>query len=184
MEGIRGPSDLTFQYCCSLLMEYTALDCAQLLSILRRYGRMPYNQRYKVIRSMYRGQRIRKITFQDRTYFISRPGVEIKGRIKQQILCFWVLMDYLDRVDRHYAAGTASSVISMEIEGRDYSILYVERGKEKACSYQMECGGVTRYFILVEALEQIPLIKGTQIHAFAMLDERNTVHYYAPNQGG
>jgi len=184
MEGIRNPSDLTAEYCCRLLAEYEVLDCAQLLSILRRYGGMNYSRRYKIVRTMYYGQYIRKITAFDRTYFISRPGIEIKGRIRQQIFCFWLLMDYLDRVDRHYSTGIAGCPISMEIDGRDYSIMYVERGKEMACSYQMECGGVTRYFVLVEALEQIPLIKGEQIHAFAMLDGRNTVHYYAPNQQG
>lgn len=181
MLGIRGPSDLTLDYCCRLLREYTALDCAQLLSILRRYGQMPYAKRTKMVRAMCYGQYAKKIAFENRTYFISRPKVRIEGRLSQQILCFWVLMDYLDRVDKHYASGTASSLISMEIEGRDYSILYAGRGKERLCSYQMETGGVTRYFILIEDSGQIPLIKGERIHAFAQLDERNTVHYYAPS---
>lgn len=182
MLGIQDPSDLTLDYCCRLIREYTALDCAQLFSILRRYGRMSSAKRSKIIRAMRYGQYAKKITYEDRTYFISRPKVQIQGQLKQQVRCFWVLMDYLDRVNQHYATGTPNCLISMEIENRDYSIFYVERGKERLCSYQMEQGGVTRYFILVEDLEQIPLIKGEQIHAFALLDEKNTVHYYSPNK--
>lgn len=120
-----------------------------------------------------------RIAFEGRTYFVRHPKIQIKGRLRQQIRCFWVLLDYLDRVDRHYASGTPSSLISMEIDGRDYSILYAERGKERMCSYQMAQGGATRYFVVVEDTAQIPLIKGEQIHAFALLDERNSVKYYS-----
>lgn len=181
MLGIQGPTDLTLEYCCRLVKEYTALDCAQLFSILRRYGRMNYAKRSKLANAMCHGQYAKKIAYEGRTYFISRPMVRIEGRLREQVRCFWVLMDYLDRVDRHYASGTESSAISMEIEGRDYSILYAEKGKERLCSYRMEVGGVTRYFILVEDLEQIPLIKGKHIHAFALLDGKNAVHYYSPS---
>lgn len=60
----------------------------------------------------------------------------------------------------------------MEIGGRDYSILYAERGKERACCYSMEQSGETRYFVLIEDLSQIQLIKGNRIHAFAVLNEK------------
>ena len=117
----------------------------------------------------------------NRHYFVRRFQVKIEGEIKKRIQCFWVLLDYMNQVDQHYASGTPSSLISMEIDGRDYSILYAETGKEKLCNYQMERGGVTRYFVVVENLSQIPLIKGEQIHAFVLLDEKNTVHYYSPD---
>lgn len=94
-----------------------------------------------------------------------------------------MLLDYIDKVDRHFATGTPGSLISMEIEGRDYSILYAQLGKEKMCSYLMEQSGLTRYFIVVENLAQIPLIKGGQIHAFVLLDEKNTLHYYSGTGG-
>ncbi|MCI8755145.1 MAG: hypothetical protein HFG18_00995 [Oscillospiraceae bacterium] len=51
------------------------------------------------------------------------------------------------------------------------------------CSYLMEQSGLTRYFIVVENLAQIPLIKGGQIHAFVLLDEKNTLHYYSGTGG-
>lgn len=182
MLGIHQPSEATLEYCCSLMMEYTALDCAQVLTLLKRYGGLSRRERNRVTKLLCLSH-AKRIESGDRAYFVRCP-VKIEGRLLQQVRCFWVLLDYLDKVDHHCAAGTASSVISMEIGGRDYSILYVPKGKERACSYGMERGGMTRYFVVVEDLEQIPLIRGTQIHAFALLDERNTVRYYAANQEG
>lgn len=176
MLGIHQPSEATLEYCCSLIAEYTALDCAQVLTLLKRYGGLSRRDRNRIAKLMCQSH-ARKMESGGRSYFVRRP-LKIEGRLFQQIRCFWVLLDYLDRVDHHCAANTASSLISMEIGGRDYSILSVPKGKERACSYSMERGGSTRYFILVEDLEQIPLIRGTQIHAFALLDEKNTVHYY------
>ena len=121
-----------------------------------------------------------RIADQDRKYYVKNPRISITNRLKRQIKCFWVLLDYLDQADQHFASGALSSLITMEIGGRDYSILYAERGKERVCNYSMERGGITRYFVLVDDLSQIPLIKNEQIHVFAMLDEKNTVHYYLP----
>lgn len=179
MLGISQPSDVTLEYCCGLMAEYTALDCAQVFTLLKRYGNIPAKQRLNIGRAMCRQQYARKITAGERAYFVRHPKVRLSGRLMQQIRCFWVLLDYLNRVDQHYATGTPSSLISMEIGGRDYSILYCELGKERMCNYSMERGGETRYFVLVENAGQIPLIKGEQIHAFALLDEKNTVHYYS-----
>lgn len=179
MLGIRQPSDVTLEYCCALMMEYTALDCAQVFTLLKKYGQIPDKQRLNIVKAMCAQKYAQKITVGDRSCLIRHPRVQVAGRLMQQIRCFWVLLDYLDRVDRHFAAGTPSSLISMEIGGRDYSILYCERGKERMCNYQMERGGETRYFVVVEDAAQIPLVKGGRIHAFASLDEKNTVHYYA-----
>ena len=87
-----------------------------------------------------------------------------------------MLLDYIDKVDRHFVTGTPGSLISMEIEGRDYSILYAQPGKEKM-------SGRTRYFILVENLAQIQLIRGGHVHAFVLLDDKNTIHYYSGTGG-
>ena len=38
MLGIRQPSDAGLEYCAALMTEYTALDCAQVLTLLKRYG--------------------------------------------------------------------------------------------------------------------------------------------------
>jgi len=183
MLGLKGSSHVTLEYFCELMREYKALDSAQIFIMLKRYSGFTRKQRIRFCTRLCDAQYARKTQIGERYYFILRPNIRVEGQLLQQIKCFWVLLDYMDHADRHYATGTPGCLISMEIDGRDYSILYVEKGKEKACSYQMERGGVTRYFVLVEDMSQIPLIKGDQIHAFAMLDEKNTVHYYK-NQGG
>ena len=175
---------VTLDYCCKLMMEYTALDSAQLYLLLKRFSPYSRKKRMQLCRTLCHTQYARQISANGRNYFILRPGIKIEGRLKQQICCFWIPLDYIDKVDRHFATGTPGSLISMEIGGRDYTVLYVQQGKEKLCSYQMEQGGVTRYFILVEDLSQIPLIKGGQIHAYAMLDEKNTIHYYSGTESG
>lgn len=179
MHGIKEPSDVTFEYCAMLMVEYTALDSAQIFSILKRYGKVSLKTRRRIMRRLCQEQYANRIKHADgRVYFIRRKRTEIKGRLREQIMCFWILLEYLDKVDRHCATGTASSLITMEIEGRDYSVLYAESGKEKMCSYSMETGGVTRYLVVVEDVAQIPLIKGDQIYAFATIDEERTVRFY------
>ena len=179
MHGIKEPSDITLEYCCKLMLEYSALDSAQIFGILKDYGKISKTQRKQMMRQLCQLQYARIIHQDGRTYFIRRRNVKITGRIKAQIICFWVLLEYLDRVDNHYASGTASSIISMEIAGRDYSIIYAEQGKESMCSYSMENGGVTRYFVVVDNATQIPLIKGNQIHAFVSISDDKKVQYYS-----
>lgn len=182
--GISGEVGITLEYCRELLLEYTALDSAQLYSLLKRYSDFSRKKRLRFCKALCTAQYARWVEIGDRRYFTVRPGVRIEGRLRQQISCFWVLLDYFDRVERHFATGTPGSLISMEIGGRDYSILYAERGKERACCYSMEQGGETRYFVMIEDLSQIPLIKGNRIHAFAILDEKNTIQYYSGSYTG
>ena len=182
MLGIRQPSDVGLEYCAALLTEYTALDCTQVLTLLKRYGGLSRRDRNHIAKLLCQGH-AKRIEAGERSYFVRRP-LRVEGRLLWQVRCFWVLLDYLDRVDHHCAANTPSSLIFMEIGGRDYSILYVPKGMERMCSYSMERGGKTCYFVVVEDLAQIPLIRGTQIHAFALLDERNTVRYYAAEKEG
>ena len=183
MLGIPEGSAITLEYCCKLMMEYTVLDSAQLYILLKRFSPYGRKKRLQFCRALCHTQYARQTEYGGRNYFILRPGINIQGRIKQQVSCFWVLLDYIDKVDRHFATGTPGSLISMEIEGRDYRILYVEPGKEKMCSYLMEQSGMTRYFIVVEDLAQIPLVKGGQIHSYVLLDEKNTIHYYLGTGG-
>lgn len=179
MLGIRKPSDVTIEYCAMLMQEYRALDCAQVFTILKSYGQVGSRERKQIIRELCQRQyAIKTRHTDDRTYFIARKGIALKGLLYSQVLCFWVALGYLDKVDSHFAAGTPSSLISMVIGGRDYSIIHAPSGKERMCSYLMEKGGVTRYFILVDNISQIPLIKGDQIHAFATIDERRQVKFY------
>ena len=179
MHGIKEPADVTVEYCARLMMEYTALDSAQLYLILKRFGNVPDRRRKQMMRQLCQQQYAKRFKHEDgRTYFVRRKRIQVKGRLRERVMCFWVLLEYLDQVDRHCSTGTSSSLITMEIGGRDYSILYAAPGKERMCSYSMTIGGVTRYFIVVEDTNQIPLIQGDQIHAFVTISDKRKVQFY------
>ena len=48
MLGIRQSSDAGLEYCAALITEYTALDCAQVLTLLKRYGNLSRRDRNHV----------------------------------------------------------------------------------------------------------------------------------------
>ncbi len=100
-----------------------------------------------------------------------------KGRYYEQIKCFWILLDYIDKVSRHFATGTFSR-ISMETGAKDYSIVHVAPGLERRCNSHMAQGGDTRYFVVVDDPAQIPLIKGDRIHTFATVSKTGQTQYY------
>lgn len=52
MLGVYQPSEATLEYCCSLITEYTALDCAQVLTLLKRYGGLSRRDRNRVAKLM------------------------------------------------------------------------------------------------------------------------------------
>jgi hypothetical protein len=113
-----------------------------------------------------------------RYYYAKGPGFSPTGKYKAQIICFWVLLGYICKVDKHCATGTFSR-ISMEIDGRDYDIVYVQKGQERLCNANMRSGGDVRYFVVVEDVSQIPLIKGEKVHTFATVSEEGKIQYYS-----
>ena len=178
MDGVLHPSCVTFDYCCLLIREYVVLDCAQLFTLLKKHSEIPDTQRRKIELAICGRKYARKIRYADRTYLVAGPKVSLnKGRYKEQIICFWVLLDYIDKVDRHYATGTFSR-ISMEIGEKDYSIVHVSPGLERLCNSHMEQGGETRYFVIVDDPAQIPLIQGDRIHTFATVSKTGQIQYY------
>jgi len=161
-----------------LIREYTALDCAQMFTLMKKHSEIPDKQRRNIELAMCKRKHARKIRYAGRTYLVGGPKISLKkGRYKEQIICFWVLLDYIDKVDRHYATGTFSR-ISMEIGNKDYSIVHVSPGLERFCNSHMEQGGETRYFVIVDDPGQIPLINGDKIHTFATVSETGKIQYY------
>lgn len=55
MLGIHQPSDANLEYCAALLTEYTALDCAQILTLLKRYGGLSRRDRNHIARLLCQG---------------------------------------------------------------------------------------------------------------------------------
>jgi len=181
LDGVLHSSYVDLQYLCRLIHEYGMLDSAQLYVLLKRYGETGKNERHAIVKSLHERGYARWVSHGDRSYYISGPGITLTGKRKFQIICFWVLLDYIHKVDSHHATGTFSR-ISMEINGRDYDIVYVEIGQERLCNANMRAGGDVRYFVVVEDVKQIPLIKGDKIHTFATVSAKGQVEYYS--QGG
>lgn len=161
-----------------LIREYTALDCAQVFTLMKKHSEIADKQRRNIELAICNRKHARKIKYADRTYLVGGPKISLKkGRYKEQIICFWLLLDYIDKVDRHYATGTFSR-ISMEIGDKDYSIVHVSPGLERFCTSHMAQGGETRYFVIVDDTGQIPLIEGDKIHTFATVSETGKIQYY------
>ena len=178
MDGVLHSSHADMQYCHRLIEEYGVLDGAQLYALLKKHGQLSKNERHYIVKSLHMRNLARRISHGGRNYFIGAPGITPTGKYRAQIVCFWVLLDYISRVDKHHATGTFSR-ISMEIDSRDYDIVYVKIGQERLCNTNMRTGGDTRYFVIVEDVSQIPLIKGDNIHTFATVSEEGKIEYYA-----
>jgi len=178
LDGVFHPSQVTEEYVARLLREYSALDCAQVFTLIKRHGGITAkNVKKRFENELIHQHFVRKVEYADRRYFMKHPNVRIKGRIKEQIICFWILLDYIGKADRHYATGTFTR-ISMEIGDKDYSIVHVPVGAEKLCSSNIAKAGETRYFVVVDDISQIPLIKGENIHSFATVSKTGRIQYY------
>lgn len=177
MDGIFHESQDFLDYCWQLLLEYSILDSAQLFGILKIHGKLKKRAREKLMRQIRHRGLTRRMEIGNRIYFAKHPQIKPEGRYMAQIRCFWVLLQYIDRVDSHHAASTFRG-ISMEIEGRDYDIVYVPKGAEKLCNVQKRRGGDLRYFIVVEDMSQIPLIEAEKVHSYATVSDEGQVDFY------
>jgi hypothetical protein len=166
------------RYCYQLIQEYGILDGAQLYTLLKNVGQRDKKERNYIINGLYVRNLARRLPLYDRSYYVKSPGITPTGKHKAQIICFWLLLDYIHKVDNHHAAGTYSR-ISMEIDGRGYDIVYVKKGEERLCNANMRTSGDVRYFVVVEDVSQIPLIKGDKVHTFATVSEQGKVEYYS-----
>lgn len=181
MDGVLHCSQIDLDYCCQLIQEYSILDSAQLFVLMKKSDRLSKRQRHSIGKNLYQRGFALQIIYGGRKYYAKSPGIDPTGKYRLQIICFWVLLDYICKVDKHYATGTFSR-ISMEIDDRDYDIVYVKKGQERLCNSNMRSGGDVKYFVVVEDVKQIPLIKGDKIHTFATVSAKGQVEYYS--QGG
>ena len=178
MNGVLHPSQVDFSYCYQLLREYSILDSAQLFVLLKKADHLSKRRRHMIIKSLCDRGLAMKTERDGRFYYAKGPGIAPTGKFYAQIICFWVLIDYIFKVDSHHAVGMFTR-ITMEIAGRDYHIVYVQSGHERLCNANIRSGGDVRYFVVVEDADQIPLIKGDNIHTFATVSEKGAVEYFS-----
>ena len=181
MDGVLHSSQIDLDYCRLLIQEYTILDSAQLFVLMKKSEQLTKRRRHYIGKSLHKRGLALFTTHGGRKYYAKGPGASPTGKYMAQIICFWVLLDYICKVDKHYATGTFSR-ISMEIDGRDYDIVYVQKGQERLCNANMRSGGDVRYFVVVEDVSQIPFIKNDKIHTFATVSGEGRIEYYS--QGG
>lgn len=177
LDGILHESQDFLDYCRQLLQEYSILDSAQLFSLIKQNSNLSKKARARVVRSIRNWGTTYYIEIGNRRYYAKNPHIKPTGRYMAQIKCFWVLIQYIGKVDSHNAPGTFSR-IAMEIEGRSYGIVYVPGGSERLCVSHMRRGGDIRYFVVLDQPEQIPLVIAEKVHAYATVSDEGQVEYY------
>lgn len=91
----------------------------------------------------------------------------------------WVLVDLIDRVEYHATANKPAKII-FAIDGQVYEIVYVPQGSEKAINPIMaeKYDASTRYMVLVDQVEQIPLVEFPNIWGYCTVSPTGEVQYY------
>ena len=181
MLGISGLDDFPLEYCWQLVHEYAILHNAQIHVLLKKHTSLKRRERYHIAEDLRKQWCIWDVYYNDTHYIANDKKMIPKGRYMKQIACFWVLLDYFDKVSSHYATGTFTR-ISMEIAGQDYSIVYVGVGEEGLCRLNIEKSSGTRYIVVVEDISQLALIKSSKIRTFAIVDDIGNIRYYTPKK--
>lgn len=181
MDGILHESQDFLDYCRLLLHEYSILDSAQLFGLLKENSGLSKKARERLMRSVRHWGTTHYMELNDRKYYAKNPHIKPAGRYLAQIKCFWVLLQYIDKVDCHNAPGTFTR-IAMEIGERSYGIVYVPDGAERLCNSHIRRSGDVRYFVIVDEPEQIQRISAEKVHTYATVGDRGQVEYYPANQ--
>lgn len=176
LNGIAHESDVTLEYCWQLVQEYSILEKTQIYNLLKRVGKLKKNQRHGIVRGLCKQWHIHEIVYEGRNYLANRPKLLPTGQYKKQIVCFWILLDYLTQIESHYATGTFSR-ISLVINKKDYDIIYVEKGSESLSVGNIQKAGETSFIVVVEDSSQIPLIRSDKIRMYATVSKSEVTYY-------
>lgn len=154
------------------------MDASQLYTLLNRYGGVRQkNKRFRLVRELCRRKYVQFIRYEGEPYLSVRPDIQPVGRYRQQIECFWILLDYLGQVDEHEATGMAFP-IRMRIQEREYDIGFVEQGAERYYAKEMSRGGDRKYILVVEDADMIPALQSDNIAAITTIGKKKAISYY------
>lgn len=203
MLGIRACETVGLSYVDDLIAEYGILHKAQAYGILKRAG---YS---KAARNTYIKRRIKEKHFRELDGFLIEAGsLEITARQINLVRCLWVLMDYIDKIDAHYALYQ-ETYIGFETEGRLYEITWVEPGGERELEQRLVRSRVemvkkmnlallqnyiaeaeaqamenTQYIVVIASENQIPIICPDRILSLALVGDNGKIIYYPANSAG
>ena len=95
------------------------------------------------------------------------------------IAAFWVLLDFLEKVETHFASDFPVK-LSFFADSEVYDIIHVPYGQEMVICHALkgQQEEAARRIILIEDQEQIPDINITNIAGFCTVDADGSVHYY------
>ncbi len=93
------------------------------------------------------------------------------------IAAFWVLLDFIDRVDYHTASDFPVK-ISFFSDDEMFEIIHVPYGQEVLVTYALSTKDDTRRIILVDSPNQIDAIHIPTVSGFCTVDPDGTTHYY------
>ena len=95
------------------------------------------------------------------------------------IAAFWVLLDFIDKVEYHFASDFPVK-ISFFTDGEMYDIIHVPSGQEMLIGRAI--AGVSdnssRRIVLIDSQEQIPQINIANTVGFCTADAGGSIHYY------
>ena len=105
MLGIRQPSDAGLEYCAALITEYTALDCAQVLTLLKRYGGLSRHDRNHIVKLLCQGH-AKKVEAGERSYCLF-----VDDLLGQQQIVVKPLPTYVNSFDIKSCGITGCSIM-------------------------------------------------------------------------
>lgn len=204
MIGVRKHGSFDFTYMHQLVLEYGLIPRNLMASYLSRSG-YNYKTRIKILSRLATACADRE---KQNEYYITMPD-QLKYPLpmqKERAKCLWVLMDYIDKVDFHYRLEYPPCVIGMELDGRDYEIIYVARGEEKkalgllrANHYEIvkrmqfaqlqgfltqqerDMADNVRYIAVIEEEAQIQMLRYERIYTFATIGKDGIIEYFIPD---
>ncbi|WP_326975356.1 DUF5697 family protein [Caproicibacter sp. BJN0012] len=93
------------------------------------------------------------------------------------IAAFWVLLDFIDRVEYHTASDFPVK-ISFFCDGEMYEIVRIAFGQEVLITHALPKEDDARRIILVDCPKQIEVIHISGIAGFCTVDPDGATHYY------
>jgi hypothetical protein len=198
MLGIKHYQKINSDYIEQFILEYGIVHRAQAFTILKMSGCKKAERNWQITN----GLRRRKF-FEFGDYFVREPQFdEISEEQRRMVKSLWVLLEYIDVADRHYALSEFTN-IGFETGESQIEIAVVGPGEEnsaafflgkaraemlKKMSYALlmkflndkEAQAVenTKYIVIVEEEGQINKIQIEQVLSFALVCDTGKTSFY------
>lgn len=199
---------LSYQYVEDLVEEYGSVRSDQLLRLYENMGTPP-KKAEKAINSI---KNLASRMFYDKNAGAYYSNSYERKSLSQEFAmekCFWVMLDFINRVENHFPVGSylSPSQICLMLEDRSYEIAYCQKGMEEYFNNQLRAARIellcraestyfapivekddkavieaTKYIVVVENIEDAGRIRSKQIAFFVTLDEENVCTFYSAEE--